>query len=78
MLRFRHLREVGMLRKKKLSADSFNKLYQVGESVIYVEDDSSKTPTKLRSKAWVLGSGSPVVKVDGKVGGVSIHRILPR
>lgn len=59
-----------------LKPSDFNKLNSIGDTVIYIEDNGfTRTRTKLRSKAWALGDGTPVVKIEGKTGGVSLTRI---
>jgi len=53
----------------------FNEMIPVGSPVILIEDDGSQTATWTRSEAWELGSGTPVVKVEGRTGGYLLSRI---
>jgi len=66
-----------------LTADAWNSLYPVGTPVIAYpgvrpEFGLTKYPrleTRTRSRAWNLGHGEPVVKVDGYAGGISLEHV---
>ena len=58
-----------------MNAEDFNEIYEIGDQVIYRNDDNSRVVTTIRSLAWELGHGDSVVKVAGKTGGVSVDRI---
>jgi len=61
-----------------MNAEQWNERYPVGTDVIYYPIAGRKYPyviAKTRSKAWELGSGHPVVKIEGKPGGVSLRHI---
>jgi len=60
-----------------LKAADFNRLFVPGWPVVYrpLLGGSERVPARLRSLAWELGSGEPVVKITGKAGGVSIAHI---
>lgn len=48
--------------------------YPSGTPVTVTLDDGSKWQTRTRSEAWALGSGAPVVLLEGKTGGYSLER----
>lgn len=56
-------------------AELWNSEYEVGQKVILKEDDGGITKTETCSIAWLLGDGTPVVKVKGKSGGYLLERI---
>jgi hypothetical protein len=56
---------------------NWNKRYPPGTEVALTNDDGHVERTKTRSIAWCLGSGHPVVKVEGRTGGYSLYRITP-
>ena len=68
-----------------MTADHFNVLYPVGTRVIAYpgcrppHDGSDQCcrglDTTTRSRAWNLGHGAPVVKVDGYAGGIALTHI---
>jgi len=53
----------------------FNELVNIGDSVVLIEDKGSRTTTRTRSEAWIIGSGAALVKVEGKTGGYDLTRI---
>ena len=59
-------------------AEYWNDTHPIGQPIALTEDDGSLTYTQTRSHAWLLGSGVPVVKVDGKTGGYLLSRIKAR
>ena|SRR5690348_4088748 len=58
-------------------AAAWNRLVPIGTKVRYwsiaLEDPSLLTET--RSEAWILGHGQPVVKIEGRSGGVAIDHL---
>ena len=56
----------------------WNELYPAGTEVFLTNDDGELERTKTRSRAWLLGSGTPVVSVEGRAGGYLLERIKPR
>lgn len=60
-----------------ISAEKWNKNHPVGTPVAYrpILDDEKYILTKTRSEAWNLGSGAPVVKIEGRTGGVLLEAI---
>ncbi|MFB5082500.1 hypothetical protein [Raoultella sp. C349492] len=64
---------------KKMSAKDFNRRFPVGSRFRYYPvvgiPDSEEVVT--RSEAWHLHSGKTVVRVIGKIGGVSVYRLAP-
>ncbi|WP_020408970.1 hypothetical protein [Hahella ganghwensis] len=63
---------------KKLTADEFNEKFHEGQPVYFDNDFGQAEECYLRSEAWELGHGEPVVKVTGRTGGVLCERIRPR
>jgi len=61
-----------------MTADEWNSTYRPGMKVRYypVADEPEHIETRTRSEAWTLGNGHPVVKVEGRAGGVSIKHLL--
>ena len=55
----------------------WNELYPPGTSVLLTNDDGHIEETKTRSIGWLLGSGTPVVSVEGRTGGYLLKRIRP-
>ncbi len=64
---------------RRISASDFNRRFPVGSRFRYYPvvgvPDSEEVVT--RSEAWHLFSGKAVVRVVGKIGGVSIYRLEP-
>lgn len=56
---------------------NWNAKYPPGTPVHLVNDDGQVEHTATRSEAWLLDSGAPVVKVDGRTGGYLLTRITP-
>jgi hypothetical protein len=60
------------------TADEWNMKFPVGTKVIYypVKDiQDGAFESKTRSEAWTLGHGEPVVKIEGKTGGVILSHL---
>lgn len=59
-----------------MTADDWNTKYPPGTPVLY-ESVRGDTPfaTKTRSEAWELGHGAPVVKIEGRTGGVLLSHL---
>lgn len=62
------------------TANSWNATWPEGTSVIYYpvlppRDDIPPVTTKTRSLAWELGDGTPVVKIEGRSGGVALSHL---
>lgn len=55
----------------------WNEKYPPGTEVELTNDDGDIERTKTRSIAWLLGSGTPVVMVEGRRGGYLLERIKP-
>lgn len=47
----------------------------IGWPVEVTKDDGSKVQSKTRSEPWMLGSGTPVVMVEGISGGYLLTRV---
>ncbi|HDU1552613.1 Uncharacterised protein [Klebsiella pneumoniae] len=64
---------------RKTSAKDFNRRFPVGSRFRYYPvvsvPDSEEVVT--RSVAWHLQNGKTVVRVEGKIGGVSVYRLEP-
>ncbi|WP_447886334.1 hypothetical protein [Serratia fonticola] len=64
---------------RKISASEFNRRFPVGSRFCYYPvvgiPDGEEVVT--RSEAWPLRNGKVVVRVDGKIGGVSVQRLEP-
>ncbi|WNZ56977.1 hypothetical protein [Microbulbifer sp. TRSA007] len=59
-----------------MNTAEFNNQYPPGTPVIFVDDFGNEISTHTRSIAWDV-CGTPVVKIEGKAGGVDIERIKP-
>ncbi len=57
--------------------ERWNFYYISGTDVQLTNDDGQIEETKTRSRAWLLGSGTPVVKVEGRSGGYLLDRVRP-
>jgi len=57
--------------------DYWNFHYPPETKVQLTNDDGAIEETQTRSVAWLLGDGTPVVKVDGRAGGYLLERIRP-
>lgn len=64
------------------TAREWNAVYAEGTAVTYypVLPPGAVDPvqTRTRSEAWELGSGEPVVKVEGRTGGVALSHLVVR
>lgn len=71
-------RRIGVQDGLHLTAAQFNKLIKVGRAVRYypVAGHAEFTDTRTRSEAWELGSGDPVVMVEGRAGGVAVNHLV--
>jgi hypothetical protein len=57
--------------------EKWNEHYPPGTEVVLTNDLGHVERTKTRSTAWLLYSGQPVVKVDGRAGGYLLTRVTP-
>ncbi len=48
---------------------------KIGQDVVVTMDDGHKRVFQVRSKAWRLGDGTPVIKIGGVVGCYSLERV---
>jgi len=55
--------------------EQWNFHYPPGTKVQLTNDLGQVEKTKTRTPAWLLGSGTPVVSVDGRTGGYLLDRI---
>ena len=62
---------------KESAVQEWNELYPPGTKVHLTNDDGEVEETETRSIAWLLGSGHPVVSVNGRAGGYLLERIKP-
>lgn len=70
-----------------MTADEWNERYPIGTPVVaypgVLPDDPTaaslctRLDTRTRSAAWTLGHGRPVVKVEGRAGGIALTHIDP-
>jgi hypothetical protein len=64
-----------------MTAEEWNKKYPVGTKIRYYpikgipEYDHQYRESKTRSIAWTLGSGHPIVKIEGLAGGVHLDHL---
>ena len=58
-----------------ITAEDWNDKHAVGCGVLVKLDDGRLWHTKTRSKAWTLGSGHPVVLLEGRSGGYDLSRV---
>lgn len=65
-----------------ISAKEFNEKFPIGTPVVYYPIHPEVGPegefhikTKTRSIAWELGHGEPVVKIEGRTGGVILSHL---
>lgn len=60
-----------------MSAAQFNAENPIGTRVRYfpIKGVAESIDTKTRSEAWELGHGEPVVKIEGRAGGVCISHL---
>lgn len=63
-----------------MDAKTWNELYPEGTLVRYwpIAGDDNWEATATRSEAWELGDGTPVVKIEGRTGGVSLDHLAIR
>jgi hypothetical protein len=64
--------------KGEALAMAWNMRVPVGTPCTRIDDHGKPHETRTRSEAWVLGDGSPVVKVEGYAGGYMLDRIIPK
>ncbi|MEE8503966.1 MAG: hypothetical protein V3T26_05905 [candidate division NC10 bacterium] len=57
------------------AVEVWNASVSQGAAVLLIDDDGVIHATRTRSQAWLLPSGSPLVKVEGRTGGYSLFRI---
>ena len=60
-----------------MNVETWNFFYPSGTAVELTNDDGKTERTFTRSEAWYLGSGTAVVKVNGRAGGYLLSRIRP-
>lgn len=66
----------GLLRN--LTAKTFNQRFPVGSSFLYHPTRYARTETVItRSEAWHMRNGRLVVRVEGKIGGISVSKMEP-
>lgn len=65
------------LKDNQKKVDAWNRRCPPGTHVHLTNDDRKIETTKTRSVAWLLGSGTPVVMVEGRAGGYLLDRIKP-
>ncbi len=60
-----------------ITATEWNQHFPVGTPVRYhpIIGDPDFITSKTRSEAWELGHGAPVVKIEGRPGGVLLEAI---
>ena len=60
-----------------ITAVEWNQRFPVGTPVRYhpIIGDKEFITSKTRSEAWELGHGAPVVKIEGRTGGVALEAI---
>lgn len=65
------------VKKTKMTAEQASKMFPVGTKVKYfpISNEDKFEETEIRSKAWALGHGELVIKVDGRAGGVAISHL---
>ena len=63
------------LKKLIEAVDAFNKLYQIGNELIVVDDFGIEIKRKLESKAWIVGKHSAIAKFSGLKEGYDIFRV---
>ncbi len=65
-------------RKNVRAVDAFNERMPIGTPVLYWPGDRTGEGRKsrTRSKAWNLGSHTPVVLVEGYPGGIAISHVV--
>lgn len=62
---------------RTLSAAEWNAQHKPGIGVLVKLDDGKLWHTKTRSEAWELGSGHPVILLEGRSGGFDLARVTP-
>ncbi len=63
------------IKKMSISVQDFNDWYPPGTPVILTDDSGIGYQTTTKSEAWELGDGTPVVKLEGVVGGYALFRV---
>ncbi|MEN0626043.1 hypothetical protein AAIG33_01215 [Phytobacter ursingii] len=64
---------------RNVTASAFNRRYPVGSRFIYhpIPGMPEREEVVTRSAAWHLHKGRLVVRVEGKIGGISVSRLEP-
>lgn len=64
---------------RNITATRFNQRFPVGSCFIYHPTPGmpEREPVTTRSAAWHMRNGRLVVRVAGKIGGVSVSRLEP-
>lgn len=72
----RHDRKVAALVRE---VDQFNALVPLGTQVVYWPGmrAGEGTPSVTRSRAWLMGEHTPVVKVEGYAGCIALTHVCP-
>lgn len=66
-----------MRRKPAVTAAHWNERYPIGTRVRFtpVRGRPETEESRTRSEAWELGGGIPVVKIEGRTGGVALDHL---
>lgn len=61
----------------KMTAEQFNRRWTIGQRVWYhpVIGQPERVASRTRGEAWTLGSGDPVVLLEGHAGGISLRAV---
>lgn len=59
-------------------ADAWNEYHPIGREVILINDDGEREETKIESRAWILGDGTPVALVAARSWSFPIERIIAK
>jgi hypothetical protein len=51
--------------------------HPIGTPVIVTKDDGSEHLTKTLSNPWLVGDGTPIIKLEGISGGYDLSRVRP-
>lgn len=67
--------------RSRWTAEQWNERFPVGTEVAYRATWGQPEPTlrtRTRSEAWTLPHGEPIVKIEGRAGGVALWALEPR
>ncbi len=61
-----------------MNAKQWNENYPIGTLVKYepIKGEGYEPPVSTRSEAWELGHGQPIVKIEGRAGGVCLDHLI--